>query len=50
MNTMEYVQCIYYIFSIIQKNKENFIRFKKEKNKQLIKFRNIVENFVGKKK
>ena len=39
-----------YFFNHIQKNKENFIRFKKEKNKQLIKFRNIVENFVGKKK
>jgi len=38
-----------YFFHHIHKNKENFFRFRRAKNRQLIKFKNIVENFVRQK-
>jgi len=38
-----------YFFHHIEKNKENFLRFRKAKNRQLIKFKKIVENFVSQK-
>jgi len=40
---------ILYFLHHIQKNKENFLLFRKSKNRQLIKFKNIIENFVRKK-
>ena len=39
-----------YFFHHIQKNIENFFRFRKAKERQLIKFKNIVENFSRQKK
>ena len=35
-----------YFFHNIRKDKKNFYRFRKAKNRQLIKFKNIVENFI----
>jgi len=39
-----------YFFHHIQKDKENFFRFRTEKNNELIKFKKIVENFARQKK
>ena len=45
----EYKGCcsmyILYFFAKIQKNKENFINFRKIKNKELTNFKNIIENY-----